>query len=395
MVFSLNSAEADFPESLQPHRVLLVRSVPLDWDSRSAKMIADYRRRGFKVVKLFWSRSADHSPQADSIIFSNPAPYGARFGNAFNYIRWQAFVGRTLSRLRTEFDIVHCIDFQTALTAVPLGLWLRKIVVFEDYDHFASTFGPRTLLRRFFAGLERRLLTKANIAILPDPIRLVQYGLREDDHVRFIANIPDDDGVAEVPIDRHSANRTLTFAYVGTLEADRRGLEYIPRLCSEHGDKIRFVVCGFGRLADYFREQAETVPNLQYVGRQSYETSLRFMREADCLYGPYLLNAETHRFAAPNKMYEHLMVGRPLLTNRGTPPGDLVEANGTGFLFDGSYADLTRLLGGLSREECADRGAIARRLWVDRFGSLRRQQVEDYFSRLGSLLSRPARARGD
>lgn len=353
-------------------------------------MIADYRHHDFDVIKLIWSRGAAIPADKNSITFSLPSRFGAGFANFAGHVRWLAFVARSIIEVRHKIDVVHCVDLDTALVAAPLGRLLGKVVVFDATDYFGSRFAPRTLLRRFFGALEKILISSAHVVIFPERIRLSQYGIRDDENVCFIANIPEDEKHQDESTDSHSLSEPLTLVYVGTLQAKWRGLEFIPKLCSEHRNTLRFIVAGFGELSEYFTQEAESLPNLSYVGSQPYGAALGLMRDADCLYGVYLLDLEAHRFASPNKMYEHLMVGRPLLTNTGTPPGDFVEAHCTGFVFDGSYADLSHVVASLSREECARRGAIARRLWVNEFSSLRQQQVQRYFSRLNSLFPVPA-----
>jgi glycosyltransferase involved in cell wall biosynthesis len=74
--------------------------------------------------------------------------------------------------------------------------------------------------------------------------------------------------------------------------------------------------------------------------------------------------------ASPNKIYDAMAVGRPVLINREVRLAEWVEAAGVGFACD--YQDIDGLRAIVSRLE-TERGALmafaarARRLFVDRY----------------------------
>ncbi|HYD12465.1 MAG TPA: hypothetical protein VEC11_06430 [Allosphingosinicella sp.] len=376
-------------------RVLLIKSMPLERDSRSQKMVAEYRRRGSRVINLLWTRGDPVAEEEDLVAFRRAGRYGAKLGSLFNYMLWLGFIARTIVRLRKSIEIIHLVDFNTALVGVPLGRLFGKLVVYDAGDHFAQVFPQGSWRWRLSARWERRLVERSDLAIFPDPIRLTQYGVEHIRHACIVGNIPEEDtAVLPDPAASRPCSGPFTMVYIGTLEAEHRGLEYVPRLCADHPGRIAFIVGGLGQLTDYFREQAEGLDNLAYVGPQPYAEALRLMAGADALYGPYLLSTPAHLYAAPNKMYEHLLLGRPLITNSGTPPAALVEAHGTGFLFDGSYEALDRLVASLDRDACAKAGARARRLWEVEYRDLRQRQVEEYFVALNAKLA-PGRLRAE
>jgi glycosyltransferase involved in cell wall biosynthesis len=367
--------------------VIFIRSMPLDRDSRSGKMIAEYERRGFRVLRLIWTRGDPIGSTPETIAFTGAGGYGRKLRNAAVRIRWNAFILRELLRRRADYSVVHMVDLDTSWVALPVARALGKLAVYDAYDHFSAfLFSRENAVARMIATLERRAIGAADVTVFPDPARLDQYGIRESDRICFIGNIPDGASLMEDDARIPSSAAPLTFVYVGTLEPVHRGLEFIPRLCADLGASIRFVVSGVGPLETLFRSEQERLPNLTFLGHLGYAEALRRMAEADVLFGPYLLTTSAHRFAVPNKMYEHLAVGRPLVTNSGIPPATLVEAEDSGFLFDGSYNDLRAVVAGLTREECSRRGACAAQAWRLRYSTLRARQVEAFFAKLGSLL---------
>lgn len=369
-------------------KILLLRSIPLDRDSRSSRMARQYALRDYAVQPLVWTRGeATSGPSGWS--FSGPGGYGRGFAGFLPRLRFAAFIVSTMIRRRRDYHIVHAVDFDTGCIAVPLGKLLKKTVVYDAFDHVGAIIA-NDVIGRFFAFIERTLIRWSDLAIFPEPIRLRQYGLRPEAKIHFISNIPDR---ADIPIASpvHDFAGPLTVAYVGTLEARHRALEWIGDLCDRFPD-IRWTVAGLGAVASEMQRLSQEHQNLTFVGQVSYQQALEILQAADCHFGCYLLSAPAHEFAAPNKVYEHLALGRALITNRGTPAGDLVADHGTGFVFDGTIEGLEEILGRLTRETCRVKGANARRAWDETFAGKREAQLEEYFNALAETLA-PASAR--
>lgn len=363
-------------------RILLLRSLPLERDSRSTKMMAEYRRRGHIATALVWSRGDAVQERNDVIVCKAPGGYGRKLRGLAGRARWMSFMVREMVIHRRDYDVIHTVDFDTAIIGVPLGKLLGKKVVYDAFDSIGAILesGPLAAILSF---LERMWIRSSSIVIFPDPIRLEQYGIKPAPSIAIIGNIPD---APEQPpeIDVTTRQGRLRVVYIGTLESQHRGLEYIPTICEMLEDNIEFVVGGTGNLHKFFTEQAALTSNLDYIGHQTYPQALHQMAVADILYGPYLLSTPAHRYASPNKMYEHLVLGRPLLTNTGTPPARLVEEAESGFLFDGSREGLLALLASLDRTQCRAAGRRARRVWDERFAMLRAEQLECFFKLLRS-----------
>jgi glycosyltransferase involved in cell wall biosynthesis len=353
-------------------------------------MIADYVSRGFRVTPLVWTRGVKGSLPDGTVAFTKKGLHGAGFRNAWYFLRWHLFISRFLIANAFRRNIVHCVDFDTSMIVVPLARILRKPIVYDAFDHFASS--RRGLIAYLFHRAERILINAADVLILPDEARMGQYSL-DPSRVQpcIISNVPDAKHLVAVR-DREiriPLEKAIHIVYIGTLEARHRGLEFIPRLCEDFPHSIRFTVGGSGTLDRYFSDHCARLSNLHYVGYQPYEDALRIMSDADVLYGPYLLSSKHHRFAAPNKMFEHIALGKPLITNRGTPPGRFVEENRTGYVFDGSYKHLHTIIGNLQRGETQLLGKAAYNLWQEKYSTWREQQVDSFFRRLEACVDAP------
>jgi len=230
--------------------ILFVRSCHLDGDSRSTKMIADYVQRGFDVTPVVWTRGVDRPLPPGTVTFTRRGLQGARFWNTWHFLRWHMFLIGFFLRNARRKCIVHCVDFDAAIAAVPMARLLGKPIVYDGFDHFGSGFGG--FPRRLFSIVERWLIRRSDILILPDEARLAQYGLAgagagagagADAGVAtaIVANVPEAAQIEEALAGADPAppaSGPLHLVCVGTLEARHRGLEYLPRLCEELGEAV-------------------------------------------------------------------------------------------------------------------------------------------------------------
>lgn len=364
-------------------KILFVRSLPLDRDARSTKMISEYRRRGHIVTTLFWSRGAAVAEDPEAVVCTARGGYGRGLRGLSARIKFFRFLAAKLISRRRRYDVIHLVDFDTGVIGVPIARLLGKPIIYDAFDHIGAMTGEGAL-GKMLSRVEQRMIEASTIRIFPDAIRLEQYGIGEDVAVEIISNIPDLASLDPVPAPP-AAEARLRLVYIGTLERRHRGLELIPVVC-ERDPTIEVVVGGNGELDEFFYEAAARLPNLIYLGHQTYDEALAQMAGADALFGPYLLSAPAHRYASPNKTYEHLALGKPLITNSGTPPARLVEKLGSGFLFDGTSDSLVSLITGLTQEECQDAGKRARSAWNDKFSNLRLAQLDRFFSCFDKLV---------
>ena len=113
------------------------------------------------------------------------------------------------------------------------------------------------------------------------------------------------------------------------------------------------------------------------------------MSQSDLLIGMYCTTNRNHYYAAPNKFYESLMLGKPLITSKGTAVGDKVIKYDTGFAIHDSKDELSSLLLTLhkNRELISTKSVNCGIAWEDKF----RNYVPDFFSTTYPVMLNPAK----
>ena len=227
-------------------KILFIRSLPLERDSRSTKMVLEYRRRSHQVTALVWSRGETVPLDEETIVCNAKGGFGRRFRGLGGRAKWFSFIAIEMFKRRKDYDIIHVVDLDTAIVGVPISMALRKPVIYDAFDHIAAIAGGG-VVGRILAKFERWAIRRAALGIFPDPIRRKQYDLPSSDNFLTIANIPDLRSIRlnEDEPPRRRDRKSLRLVYIGTLEQDHRGLEYLPRLCALYRH-IEVVVGGGG-----------------------------------------------------------------------------------------------------------------------------------------------------
>ena len=103
--------------------------------------------------------------------------------------------------------------------------------------------------------------------------------------------------------------------------------------------------------------------NIVYFGEVDPKKALGIMNSSDIIVGMYYKTVKNHLYASPNKYYEHLMLGKPLLTTFGTNPGDKVIQYDTGFAIGENIYELENFIMKLNKSILRSKGCQAKNIW--------------------------------
>jgi glycosyltransferase involved in cell wall biosynthesis len=110
-------------------------------------------------------------------------------------------------------------------------------------------------------------------------------------------------------------------------------------------------------------EANKDCPHIKYYGKVTYTDGLRIMYNSDIIYAMYSKKNPNHLFAAPNKYYEAMFVGKPIITTNGIIVADKVKENHFGYSIDESIDSLTDLIRSVSREDVSAKSEMSASLW--------------------------------
>ena len=331
---------------------------------------------GYQVRALGWDRTAqlpelERREGIEIHRLSIKADFGQGLGNLPQLLRWQWGLGIYLARHHDEFDLLHACDFDTILPALAAGCLWKKTVVYDVFDFYAEHLRRtpawvKNLIRRF----DLWALTRADGVILADDSRRAQIAGAHPRRETIIYNSPSDAGAALAPEwEIHPPGSKLRLVYVGLFQVER-GLFEMLDVMREHPE-WSLVMAGFGGDQDRIEALAERLPNVTCLGRVPYDRALRLSAAADVLFATYDPSIPNHRYSSPNKVFEAMMLGKPIVVARLTNMDKIIEENDCGLVVEyGSVDELERSLSRLAGDPLLrDRlGAAGRRAYERQYG---------------------------
>ena len=359
--------------------VVFLRSNPIKPDPRVEKEARALSQAGFKVIVVGWDRSG-LLPTVEEREFGVlhrirlPSGYTIGIRNLPCLIRWQLHLLRWLFRNRQVYDIIHACDFDTVLPALLAKCFLRKKVVYDVFDFYAE------MLRRtpkFVCSIIRNIdlivMSKVDAVIIADEMRIAQIRRARPKRLAIVRNSPP---LLPLPEIRKDEKYVLRVAYVGLLQVERGILEVLE-LMRQHPD-WHLDLAGFGGDELLIIDKAKCLANVDFHGRVNYDVALQLMANADLLFATYDPRIPNHRYSSPNKVFEAMMLGKPIIVARGMGIDSLVEQEKVGFVVDyGDVEQLEKAMSEVARWNCAEKQAFAqhvRGIFEKRFSWERSQE---------------------
>lgn len=233
---------------------------------------------------------------------------------------------------RTRFDVVHCHDLDTLPAGFILGKLKRKPVIYDSHESFMDMLegSVHPLVRRMLMAFENTLIRRVDLLItVGEKLRrsfiergarrtavvgnwkdLNEYERGEEENLRLRAKLGVPSGAILITcITQLLKNRMIEelveaakpFPDVYVIVAGKGALE--PQLRQWAAEDARVIFPGF--------VHASEVPDYTCASDVIY-----------CGFDPLNPNA---RFAAPNKLFEALAAGKPLIAPDIGEIGDLIK----------------------------------------------------------------------
>jgi len=323
-------------------RVLFCRSNPVAPDPRVEKEARALVEAGYEVQVIAWDRSAKlPSPEAPHGFQIHRLPIRAEFGHGLGnlpaLLRWQFGLAAWLLRHRTSYDIIHACDFDTILPALLGKLFFRKKVIYDIFDFYADHLRATPLIiRSLIRGLDLFIIGLADATILVDESRRAQISGARPRRLVFIYNSPQE---VELDVGQKDDSSSFRIVYVGLLQVERGLLELLD-LVGRHPE-WRLDIAGFGGDEEKIYSRVKDLPNATWHGRIPYEEALRLSRCADAFIATYDPSIPNHRYSSPNKIFEAMMLAKPVVVAKNTNMDRIVEKCECGLVVE--YGNLVAL----------------------------------------------------
>ena len=310
--------------------VVFLRGSAIYPDSRLEKEVSSLSDAGYSVYVLAWDRKSwlkNISSNLNYTLVRIPlrAPVG-KFTILFWPI-WWAIAGIWL--LFHKWDVVHAADFNCYPPALLVAKIKRKKLVYDIYDFFPDTAPLPGILRSIAYFVDTRGMKYANRLIVVDHCRLGQIDHEGDESVCVLYNSPND---FENKNQDKIGDGKFSIFYGGTHQYDRDILSMVM-VVKEHPD-IELIIAGGGdpKIVQHLSEIVDTMPNARHLGVLPYSEILSYSQDCDLLFALYDPSNKNNKLASPNKLFEAMMCGKPIIVNEGVATADKVREEKCGLV---------------------------------------------------------------
>lgn len=357
-------------------RIVFIRSNPVEPYPRLEKTVNSLKKHGHEVYVLAWDRSQKYNRKksilslpdcdVDIIRFGIPGKFGGGFKeNLLALLKFQFNIFMWLLTNRKSYDAIHAYDFDTGYTALKCAKLLNKKLIYDIPDYYTDSHNlVGTIVGRFVQKSENNIINKAEAVIICTEKRKQQIAGTKPKKLVVIHNSPvsEDGNKIKAP---NETNEKLKIVYVGILAVGRFIKEIADVVISR--DDCEFHIGGFGSLDIYFEELSKSYDNIYFYGKIPYKETLELERKCDVITAIYDPDVPNHYYAAPNKFYESLMLGKPIIMVKNTGMDDVVSENEIGEVINFSIESFNGAIDKLieKRNEWPEMSKRANRLYCE------------------------------
>lgn len=249
-----------------------------------------------------------------------------------------------------KFDAIHAFDLDTGLVAKKIAKSYNKHLVYHIADFYVDSRAKIPgLLKSIIRSMEYSIINYADNTIICTEERKDQIAGARPRKLTVVHNTPSIDFDVSSYIDQSmDPDHKLTLAYIGVL-SKRRFIDQAVD-CMMGMKDSQMILAGGGDLVDFVKERADKTDNIKYMGKVDYEDTFDIYSKSDLMFAVYNPQIMNHKYSAANKIYEAMLLKKPIIVARGTSMDKIVERYDIGFVIDYDKNEFRDLLYKLEKD---------------------------------------------
>lgn len=323
-------------------RIILIRATEVMPDPPVEKMANTLISQGHSVTILAWDRANTYdertslknlaNSETKIVHFGIPAKYsGGIKANFKGLLLFQMRIIRWLFLHRKDYDAVHAFDFDTGFASMMCSKLLHKKFIYHVLDYYVEGhILPSRLLNSIIEFFEIRVINAANATIICTEKRVEQIGKASPRKLYIIHNTPDSVQQSDNSFVLEGVAGKIKLVYVGVLSRMRllkETVEVVSKL-----DDVEMHIGGFGEYEEWMQNAAKQYSNVFFYGKLQYCETLSLEKQCDIMMAVYDPSIRNHKYSAPNKFYESIMLGKPIIMAIDTGYDEVITKNNIGIL---------------------------------------------------------------
>ena len=325
--------------------VMFVRSTGIFDDSRSTKEILAISDSSKRVIVLSWDRYCNareknaaifkQNTNVEFIYYTKKVQTGIGVKNINKLFGWLIWVKKMIKRLKPT--IIHFCDLDSCYFSLKYCVKKKIKYIYDIFDYYVDSHYVPSLLKRMVEKREIFAINNAYCTIICTEERKTQIEKSSPKKLIVIHNSP---SLKLFKVSTESI--VFDYVYCGSL-GDKRLIDEILDLYPENND-LKFCFVGYGPLSKKCRELSEKYPNFVFKTSVPYSEVLKIEKMGACLSAIYEPTIRNHKLCAPNKFYESLALGKPVIVCAGTGIDNIVKKHDVGKIINYSADEFYRAL---------------------------------------------------
>lgn len=320
--------------------IAMVISYP---DIRLKKELESLKKKGYNVSLIIWQRSWPFSvdPDVDVKSLKIDVPVG-NFKTLFYFPIWWIFMSYWLFKM--EWDVIHSVNFDTYIFALLTAKIKRKPVVYDIFDYYGDVMVG--FLRPMITFMDDLLMRYTDVIIIADSSRISQIAKGIKNHIVTINNTPDEVHFSKVEGNRSIKDEMEGFTiFLGGKITEQRGTDIILTAFKDIEDAYLVIkgFCSEEEYKKYLLNMTESMNNVDIdLDGVPYDEIIQGTVNCDLTLALYDPTFPNNRYASPNKLFEAMAAGIPIIVNENTSMADIVQAENCGMVIPYNDVDAVR-----------------------------------------------------
>lgn len=299
-------------------------------DVRLHKFLSFFLNEGYDLSFWGWSRKGKKNQMKG--VKANYLLVGGGYGKSIMlflfYLLWMiaVFIRCVFS---DKSKLIIAIDFDSAFPVYLASKLRGHKYIYEVYDDFAIRYKFPTFIKRMISFIDHKIMDKSSCVVHVDENRVLYKNCKWI----VIENTPNDIFNGK---ERTYDNIEMKFAVIGYL-SNQRGVESIYNFALNNPD-VKFLVVGrFLEISNYDKYKA--LSNIELFNFMPQYDLHKLLQNCCGIFSLYDPSVEINRLAASNKVYDAMMLGIPVITNKEVVNSAFIKNNNFGYVINYNYDD--------------------------------------------------------
>lgn len=311
-------------------KVVIVKGDTCTDHVRMKKFIKYFDKRNIDIIFFCWLRERERENEYTRENFILKGGGYANNKLIFLYPIWviKLFFELLFKVKNTSDSLIFTVDFDSAIAVYLFSFFKPKVkYIYDIHDDFSLRYNFLKIIKRTISWLDFKIKCRAFKVIHVDENRVRE----RDNNFEIIYNSQEDyyEG-QEMP---KITKIVKEFAFTGLI-GYTRGVESVFEF-AKNNDDVKFIVAG--KVIDNYGHSFVQLPNVEFLGYVTQEVLFEKIKNCLGIFSLYDPSNEINVLAASNKLYDAIMLGVPLIVNRGLQAEKFVEKFVVGSIIDFKY----------------------------------------------------------